>query len=94
MGKRGKRSPEQKLRILLEGLSGTIEISELCRREGIHPTLFYQWKKQMFAGANRLFAAEAGKPSAREAKLTMDLVRARHVIAEITAENLELKKTI
>ena len=48
----------------------------------------------MFAGANRLFAAEAGKPSDRKAKLTMNLVRARYVIAEITAENLELKKTL
>ncbi len=43
--KRRKWSAEEKLRIVLAGLDGTIEISELCRREGINPTQYYGWKK-------------------------------------------------
>ena len=33
--------PEEKLRIVLEGLSGTIKISELCRKYGVKPARFY-----------------------------------------------------
>ena len=37
---RRRRTAEEKLRIVLSGLDGTIEISELCRREGINPTQY------------------------------------------------------
>lgn len=92
MRNRGRRNPEQKLRILLEGLSGTVDISELCRREGIHPTQFYQWKKQLISGASRVFEADNMKPSSRETRLQAELTRAKDVIAEITSENVGLKK--
>lgn len=91
-GSRSRIPAEQKLRILLEVLGGTIDISELCRRVGIHPRQFYRWKKRLMSGATRLFAVEAMKPNAREARLAAELIRAKDVIAEITAENLDLKK--
>jgi len=82
----------EKLRIVLAGLDGSIEISELCRREGINPTQYYGWKKQVLGSATKIFDGESHKPSMREQRLETDLVRAKNVIAEITAENLELKK--
>ena len=33
-----KHTPEDKVRIVLEGFRGGIGIEALCRREGIHPT--------------------------------------------------------
>jgi transposase len=36
-----KYSPEEKVRVVLEGFRGEIGISALCRREGIHLTLYY-----------------------------------------------------
>ena len=66
---RGKRSSKQKLRILLEGMSGTMDISDVCRREGIHPSQFYQWKRQLMSGASRVLESENMKPSARESRL-------------------------
>jgi hypothetical protein len=42
--------------------------------------------------AGKIFAQSAERPSAREQRLAADLVRAKDVIAEITAENLDLKK--
>ena len=39
--------PEEKLRIVLEGLSGTIKISELCRKYDIKPARFYNWKEKL-----------------------------------------------
>ncbi len=91
--KRRRRSAEEKLRIVLLGLDGSIEISELCRREGINPTQYYGWKKQLIGAAGKIFENGAGKSSAKEERLAAELVRAKDVIAEITAENLELKKT-
>ncbi len=33
---------EDKIRIVMEGVRGEISIAELCRREGIHPTIYYK----------------------------------------------------
>jgi transposase len=92
--KRRKWSAEEKLRIVLSGLDGTIEISELCRREGINPTQYYGWKKQLKNSASQVFSDQRQKPSAQDERLEAQLRRKNAVIAEITAENLELKKTL
>lgn len=91
-GKRRRWSSEEKLRIVLAGLQGDIEVSELCRREGINPTQYYGWKKQLLGSASKVFANGTEKPSAKEQRLTAELRRAKDVITEITAENLDLKK--
>lgn len=90
--KRRTWSSQEKLRIVLAGMSGDIEVSELCRREGITPTHYYNWKKQLSQAAPRIFGKDSGKPSAKERRLEEELSRAKNVIAEITAENLDLKK--
>src|ERR1700748_710564 len=36
-------SAEEKIRIVLEGLRGEENISELCRREGIAASMYYGW---------------------------------------------------
>ena len=83
----------EKLRIVLSGLDGSVEVSELCRREGINPTQFYGWKKQLVSSATKVFNdSRDSKPSAKEQRMETDLRRAKDVIAEITAENLDLKK--
>lgn len=90
--KRRRWSAEEKLRIVLTGLSGDIEVSELCRREGINPAQYYSWKRRLMRSAPKVFSADAGKPSAQQQRLEAELKRAKDVIAEITSENLELKK--
>ena len=91
-GKRRRWSADAKLRIVLSGLQGDIEVSELCRREGINPTQYYGWKKQLMGSASKVFVNGTEKPGAKEQRLTSELTRAKDVIAEITAENLDLKK--
>jgi transposase len=91
-GRRRRWSSEDKLRIVLAGLRGDVEVSELCRREGINPTQYYGWKKRLMGSAGKVFANGADKPSDKERRLSGELSRAKDVIAEITAENLELKK--
>jgi transposase len=89
---RKRWSAEEKLRIVLAGLDGQIEVSELCRHEGINPTQYYGWKKQLLGSAGKIFDNSQAKPSARVQRLESELLRAKNVIAEITAENLDLKK--
>lgn len=40
---RRQYSAEEKIRIVLEGLRGEENISELCRREGIAASMYYGW---------------------------------------------------
>ena len=97
MGERKKRkrwNAEDKLRIVLAGMESGTEISELCRREGINPTQYYAWKKTLMSSAARVFNGEKDKPDVRQQRLETDLARCKDVIAEITAENLDLKKTL
>jgi transposase len=91
-GKRRKWTAAEKLRIVLAGMQPNVEVSELCRREGINPTQYYGWKKQLLSSATKVFDALESKRSATEEKKEADLRRLKDVIAEITAENLELKK--
>lgn len=73
-----------------------VEISELCRREGLSPTQYYSWKSQLLGSADAVFgdrrAKKNGQPTADPKE--QELTKLRGVIAEITAENLELKKTL
>jgi transposase-like protein len=91
-GKRQKRAASEKLRIVLAGMQPNVEIAELCRREGINPTQYYGWKKQLLSSATKVFAGPEVKKNASEGKKEAELRRMKDVIAEITAENLELKK--
>ena len=92
-GKRKRWSAAEKLRIVLEGMEPGVEVSELCRREGVSPAMYYLWKRTLLGSAERIFVKKETKPSAREARLSAELTRAKDVIAEITAENMDLKKT-
>ena len=49
---RRKFGPEDKIRIVLQGLRGEDSIAELCRREGLHQNQYYRWSKE-FLGAGR-----------------------------------------
>lgn len=91
-GKRRKWTVSEKLRIVLAGMRPNVEVSELCRREGINPTQYYGWKNQLLSSAAKVFHAQEGKRSAAEEREEAELQRMKNVIAEITAENLELKK--
>ena len=42
---RRKYTPEEKIRIVLEGFRREVTVSDLCRREGIKPGTFYAWTK-------------------------------------------------
>ena len=91
-GKRRRWTAAEKLRIVLAGMQAGVEVSELCRREGINPTLYYGWKKKLLSSAGKVFDDQDGRRGAQEERKEAELRRFKDVIAELTAENLELKK--
>ena len=79
---RRKYTPEEKVRIVLEGFRREVTVNDLCRREGIKPGTYYTWTKDFL---------EAGKE-----RLTRDTVRdaTRQEIDELKRENGELKHLV
>ena len=79
---RRKFSAEEKIRIILEGLRGEESISELCRREGIAPSIYYKWSKSFLeAGKKRLMGDTKRDASSDE-------------VRELKRENAELKRVV
>lgn len=95
---RRKFSGQLKAKIVREGLAGTRPISELCRHYGIAAAQYYDWQRRFLDGAQ---AAMEDRPKSKHDRSEVQLqknqaqmLRFKSVIAEITAENLELKKTL
>ncbi|MDM7940159.1 MAG: transposase [Methanothrix sp.] len=86
-------TPQEKMSIVEEARKGGLPVSEVCRRHGIAPTLFYDWERRIIAGA--LTGLRSDQPKKRS-KLKDDLEsenqRLKSIIAEIAEENLKLKK--
>ena len=92
--KRRRWTASEKLRIVLTCLQPGVEVSEVCRREGINPTMFYTWKKRLSSSASQVFDEKPKKRDLERERADREMTRMKDVIAEITAENLELKKTL
>lgn len=93
---RRKRTPEEKFQILEEAEKSGAQISEVCRRHGISSGQYYLWKDLVRKAAMEAFRNSGkhknGKRDYEKDKLRTDNDRMKNVIAEITAENLDLKK--
>lgn len=93
MKNRRSFTAQQRLQIVLEGLQKDASVSEVCRRHGLSPTVYYRWRDLLFANADRVFTKVDHATADRHGEHEVETARLKSVIAEITAENLELKKT-
>jgi transposase-like protein len=88
-------APTTKLQILKEGRSSNTPLSQVCEQYTISPTLFYQWERIAEQAALSAFAGQQrGRKKLRpsEEQLLAEVQRLREVIAELSSENLQLKK--
>lgn len=103
--KRSRRhyTTEQKVALLKRHMVDKVPVSDLCDEEGLQPSVFYQWQRQVFENLAGALAtpAPADGPSKREkaqahelAQLKARLVKKDEVIAEISAEYVQLKKEL
>ncbi len=92
--KRRHWKAEEKLQMLEEARKTDSTVSKVCRRNGIGTGQFYAWEKH--AQQRALAALRNGKRGRKESKeqetLKSEMERLRVVIAELSMENLELKK--
>ena len=86
---------EDKIRIVMEGVRGEISVAELCRHEGIHPTLYYKWLKDfMEAGKARMRGDTVREATSDEVKaLRRENERLKQLVADLSVANLLLKKS-
>jgi len=72
-------SAEEKIRIVMEGMRGEEPVSVICRREGIHATVYYRWMRDGL--------------EAMKARLRGDTLREmnRSEVVELKRENEQLK---
>jgi transposase len=91
-----RRSSEEKIRIVLDGLRGEDSIAELCRREGIVESLYYSWSKEFLeAGKKRLAGDTSRAATTDEVKGLRREARAlKEVVAEQLLEIRLLKKSL
>src|SRR5450759_2126924 len=93
---RRQYSAEEKIRIVLEGLRGEENISELCRREGIAQSMYYGWSKEFLeAGKRRLAGDTVRAATSDEVKdLRVQATALKEVVAEQALELRLLKKSM
>ncbi len=93
---RRRFSPEEKIRIVLQGLRGEDSIAELCRREGLHQNQYYRWSKEFLeAGCKRLAGDTEREATSGEVQtLWEQAVQLKEALAEAMLENRLLKKSV
>lgn len=93
---RRKFGADEKIRIILEGLKREVSTAELCRRERIHPHIYYSWLKDFMEGGK----ARLRKDGAREATaedvgvLRRENERLKLIVADQMLEVTLLKKSL
>jgi transposase len=93
---RKKYSAEEKIRIVLEGLRGESTIAELCRREGIHPNMYYKWSKEFLeAGKQRLLGDTQREADSQEVQsMRAENEQLKQLVADLSLKNRVLKKSL
>jgi transposase len=93
---RRKFTAEEKIRIVLGGLRGEESISDLCRKEGIHPTMYYKWSKSFLeSGKRQLNGDTIREASSSEVKeLRDENDELKMLVAELSLRTRVLKKTL
>jgi transposase len=92
---RRKYTPEEKIRIVLEGFRREVSVKDLCRREGIKPGAYYAWTKDfMEAGKDRL-ARDSVRDATRQEidELKRENTELKHLVADLSLEAYRLKTT-
>jgi len=92
---RRKYTPEEKIRIVLEGFRREVTVNDLCRREGIKPHSYYSWTKEfMEAGKERLARDTVRDATQQEVQqLKRENGELKQLVADLSLEGYRLKKT-
>jgi transposase-like protein len=91
---------EEKVAILRRHLLDKAPVSDLCEENGLQPTVFYRWQKELFEnGAAALQAKERPARQVEEKQKRIEFLEKKvqtkdEVLAELMAEHVALKKSL
>lgn len=88
--RRKRRTPQEKLEIVLQGMRGDTTIAEVCREHGIYATQFYDWRDKLLKAAPEIYARPQKD---REKEHLKDQKKAlEKTVVELSVELQALKK--
>jgi len=92
---RRKYSPEEKIRIVLEGFRSEVTVSDLCRREGIKPHSYYSWTKEFMEAGKERIARDSVCDATRQEidALKRENGELKQLVAVLSLEAYRLNKT-
>jgi len=92
---RRKYTPEEKVRIVLEGFRREVSVTDLCRREGIKPGAYYAWTKDFIEAGKERLTRDAARDATRQEIETMKRENGelKSLVADLSLEAYRLKKT-
>ena len=92
---RHKYTPEEKVRIVLEGFRREVGVRDLCRREGINPGTFYAWTKDFMEAGKERLTRDAVRDATRQEieQIKRENSDLKHLVADLSLEVYRLKKT-
>ncbi len=93
---RRRITAEEKIRIVLEGLKGEESIAEICRREGIAPSMYYKWSKGFLEAGKRQLNGDTKREATSDdvAQLRQENEQLKQLVAELSLSNRILKKSL
>ena len=91
---RREYTPEEKVRIVLEGFRREATVSDLCRREGIKPHSYYGWTKEFMEGGKERLTRDMVRDATQQEVqgLRRENVELKQLVAELSLEGYRLKK--
>ena len=92
---RRKFTPEEKIRIVLEGFRHEVPIRDLCRREGIRPNVYYAWLRDFMEAGKERLARDIVRDATRAEVdgLKRENERLKQLVADLSLKVHILKKT-
>jgi transposase len=93
---RRKFNSEEKIRIILEGLRGEDSIANICRKEGIAPSIYYKWSKAFLEAGKRQLNGDTIREAGRNevSGLRNENEQLKQLVAELSLKNRGLKKSL
>ena len=93
---RRKITAEEKIRIVLEGLKGEESIAEICRREGIAPSMYYKWSKGFLEAGKRQLNGDTKREATSDevTQLRQENEQLKELVAELSLSNRIVKKSL
>ena len=89
-------SPEEKIRIVLEGMRGEDSIAAICRKHDLHANTYYSWAKEFMEAGKRRLSGDTTREATRDevAELKVQNDELKKALANLYLENEDLKKTL